>query len=377
MILFPYSGADPNNSSAQGPPDQHTSDPAILELLSAARNKMTNPNIPADQGYVHEPSGDLSKGYYPPPAPYYYPMPPPMMPDGVAYYPPPPPPHHLADHSGMSNLPPPEIARMIPCRYYPACRYGTSCMFLHPQTPYIQGPLPPPAQYPAPYDPMNPAPYHPYYGVPPPSFQSSPNGAPVPSVSPTLPTGVPSSTAPPPPMTHSRNGSELGPPVQPGYPPAGMSPPIPYGVVPAPYPHPGPIPMAMPPHSPMAGPHSPQQPMYPSTSPGTMMPGPSQYPVQPGMVGHPYPPQGIPNGHHHDPSTSPKSPLQHAQPDGYGTGHRETYGHHRRGSARRPSFGLNGRKPPCLFFPSGRCKNGYVKVILIDVNAYSLLFVQG
>lgn len=246
---------------------------------------------------------------------------------------------------------------MIPCRYYPACRYGASCMFAHPQSPYLQGPLPPPAQYPAPYDPINAAPYPPYYPVPPPSFQASPNGAPMPTVSPTLAT-VP----PPPPMAHSRSSSELAPPpVQPGFAPAGMSPPVPYGVVPPPFAHPGPMPMPMQPHSPMAGPHSPQQAMYPSTSPGAMMPGPSHYPVQHGMV--PYPPPSLPNGHPHDPSTSPKvSMQQHAQPDGYGPGHRESYGHHRRGSARRPSFST--RKPPCLFFPSGRCKNGYVLPLL-------------
>jgi hypothetical protein len=368
---FPYSGADPTNSSAQGPPEQHTSDSAILEVLSAARNKMTNVNVPVEHGYPHDPSGDVAKGYYPPPGPYYYPMPPPMMPEGVAYYPPPPPPpHHMGDHSGMPNLPPPEIARMIPCRYYPACRYGASCMFLHPQTPYLQGPLPPPAQYPAPYDPMNSAPYPPYYPLPPPPFQSSPNGAPMPTVSPTLATSVPS-PAPPAPMTHSRNGSELVSPAQPGYAPVGVSPPVPYGVVPPPYAHAAPISIPMQPHSPMAVPHSPQQPIYPVASPGGMIPGPSQYPIQPSMVGHPYPPQGLPSGHHHDPSTSPKSPLQHAQPDGYAPGHKETYGHYRRGSARRPSFGIGSRKPPCLFFPSGRCKNGYViMMVIVETRAH-------
>lgn len=41
--------------------------------------------------------------------------------------------------------------------------------------------------------------------------------------------------------------------------------------------------------------------------------------------------------------------------------HRDGMGHHRRGGARRGSFA--GRKPPCLFFPAGRCKNGYVYLI--------------
>lgn len=359
-----YPGADPTHSSAQGPPEQHTSDPAILELLSSARNKMATQSAPMEQNYPHDLSNDPAKGYYPPPGPYYYPMPPPMMPDGgVAYYPlPPPPPPHMTDHSGMPNLPPPEIARMIPCRYYPACRYGSSCMFAHPQGPYLQGPLPPPAQYPAPYDPMSPAPYPPYYPVPP-SFQASPNGAPMPTISPTLPTSLPSSA---PPMVHSRNGSDPTSQVQSGFPPAGVPPPMSYGVVPPPYAHGGPVPIPMQPHSPMAGPHLSQQPMYPPTSPAAMIPGPSQYPVQPPMIGGPYPPPIMPNGHVHDPTTSPKSPLQHTQPDGYGHGHRETYGHNRRGSGRRTSFGVT-RKPPCLFFPAGRCKNGSVSRIVIHV----------
>jgi hypothetical protein len=302
---------------------------------------------------MQEVNGDVAKGYYPPPpGPYYYPgmplPPPPMMQDGgVAYYPPPPP--HFIDHNGsgnLINLPPPEIARMIPCRYYPACRYGTSCMFAHPQAPYIQGPLPPPAQYPPPFDPMSPGQhYPPYYPVPPPSFQSPTNGAPASAVSPTLaPAGPPQGSAhPAPPMVHGRSPSET-PATIPFSPP-----PVPYGIPPQ-YGHP--IPVPIPSHSPISGPQSPQQAMYPPTSPSTMVSGPSQYPMPP--VGYPHP-GPVPNGNHHDTATSPKSPTAHPQSDMYMPAHREQY--HRRGGARRQSFGLT-RKPPCLFFPTGRCKNG-------------------
>lgn len=31
-----------------------------------------------------------------------------------------------------ANLPPPEIARMIPCKFFPNCRYGERCIFQHP-----------------------------------------------------------------------------------------------------------------------------------------------------------------------------------------------------------------------------------------------------
>ncbi|KAI0688678.1 hypothetical protein BC835DRAFT_1408020 [Cytidiella melzeri] len=353
-------GADPTNQASQGPPEQYTSDPAILEMLSAARNKIMSQRVSPDNGYPQEMNGDVAKGYYPPPpppGPYYYPgmplPPPPMMPDGgVAFYSPPPP--HFLDHSGsggFSNLPPPEIARMIPCRYYPACRYGTSCMFAHPQAPYIQGPLPPPAQYPPPFDPTSPShQYPPYYPAPPPSFQQPTNGVPLSAVSPTLSPTVPPQSAshPAPPMIHGRSPSDVSPAPAPFN---GAPPPSPYGI-PHQYGHP--VPMPIPSHSPISGPQSPQHAMYPPTSPSAVVPGPSQYSIQPVGYAHQ---SVIPNGNHHDSATSPKSPTFQPQPDMYLPAHREPYGHHRRGSTRRPSFGLS-RKPPCLFFPAGKCKNG-------------------
>ncbi len=352
-------GADANNVSSQGPPEQYTSDSTILELLSSAKNKMISPVPQPEAVYVQDPNVDAAKGYYPPPGGYYYPgmPPPPMLPEGaVAFYPPPPPHPSMTDHNGMPNLPPPEIARMIPCRYYPACRYGTSCMFAHPQGPYLSGPLPPPAQYPAPYDPMAPAPYPPpYYPVHSPSFQSPPGGMSMNPISPTL-SSIPSPGAPHH-MARARSGSELMSPVQAPFSPTGMPPQVPYGVPVSPtYGYAGPIPMGVSPLS-MQGPHSPQQVMYPPTSPGGMGPRPPQYPI-PTFHGPQYPPHaGMSNGNHHDLPTSPRSPPLNSQSDLYGPGHRENYGHNRRGSTRRPSFGVT-RKPPCLFYPAGRCKNG-------------------
>ncbi|KAI0814812.1 hypothetical protein BC629DRAFT_1435938 [Irpex lacteus] len=348
-------GADPTHPSSHGPPEQHTSDPAILEILSAARNKIVPHGVPSEPGYTHELNGDMAKEYYPPPpGPYYYPgmplPPPPMLPEGgLAYYPPPPP--HFVDHNGaggFGQLPPPEIARMIPCRYYPACRFGTSCIFAHPQAPYIQGPLPPPAQYPPHFDPMSPGhPYPPYYPVHSPSFHPPTNGAPVSAVSPTLSPTVPPQGAPPQ-VIHGHSPSDVSGPIPPPF--SGAPPPVPYGLPPQ-YGHP--IPVPIPAHSPISGPHSPQQAIYPPTSPSTIVPGPSQYTIPPVA----YPHQGVlPNGNHHDSATSPKSPTIHPQSDMYAPPHRESY-HNRRGSARRSSFGLS-RKPPCLFFPTGRCKNG-------------------
>ncbi|KAI0673383.1 hypothetical protein C8Q78DRAFT_1067726 [Trametes maxima] len=331
-------GADPTNASSQGPPESYTSDPVVHGLISVARGKLAQASaqqqepVYSQEQPAEAPHMDPAAGYYPPPpGAYYYPpmpVPPPMMPDG-------------------------SIARMIPCRYYPACRYGASCMFAHPQGPYMQGP-PPPTQYPGPYDPMT-GPYPPptYYPVPPTSYGAPPNGAPVNPMSPTQP------------IAHARSGSEVVSPIQGPFSPVNGQPPMPYGVV-SPvsptYGQPGPVPMSgpIPPLSPLqtnpAGLQSPPPPgMYPPISPG------AQGMVPPYAIATPYAPQGMmPNGDIGD-VVSPKSPGQgHPQADTYGPGpmHREPMTHHRRGSARRPSFGGRGGKPPCLFFPSGRCRNG-------------------
>lgn len=359
-------GADPTNASSQGPPETYTTDSVILELLETAKGKLNSNAAPAQEPlYSHDQNMDPTKGYYgPPPGAYYYPGVPigaPMMPDGsVAYYPPPPAPISSDQNAGaMSNLPPPEVARMIPCRYYPACRYGSSCMFAHPQAPYLQGPLPPPAQYPAPYDPMAPSPYPPptYYPAPP-SFLPPTNGAHMEVMSP-----PPGAHQIPPSMVHTRSGSEIISPVQAPFSPTG-APPMPYGVppmsptfaLPGQMPIPVSIPPLSPPQHPAGGPQSPQQSMYPVS--------PSAHPIpsypHPEAVG-PYPPHGMhPNGMVANGIGSPTSPSAHPQADGYGHGpmNRDGMAHHRRGSARRPSFGASGRKPPCIFFPLGKCRNG-------------------
>ncbi|WFC99915.1 hypothetical protein MYAM1_002661 [Malassezia yamatoensis] len=76
--------------------------------------------------------------------------------------------------SGNMSLPPPEIARMIPCRFFPNCRYGDQCLFFHPT-----GPMMPPPQgaqpmfYPGPNGmPFSPGPGP--YGVPPEFMEMNP-----------------------------------------------------------------------------------------------------------------------------------------------------------------------------------------------------------
>lgn len=356
-------GADSIHCWGQAFPEHYTSDPAILELLNRAPNKIAPPKIPNhEQGYPHDHLADSEKRYYAPqPIPYaYYPginpgVPP--MHDGGIYYPPHLPTGEHQVQGGPPNLPPPEVARLIPCRFYPACRYGASCLFAHPQGPYFPGPLPPPAQYPAPYDPMVAQSYaHGYYPVPPPSFQ--PNGIHS-HVSPTSPQSGVHHT--PSPIGHARSGSGMLSP-QSHFSPSNVPP---YGVMPPvspTYPHSGqvPVPISIP-HPPVQrqpppGPQSPQA-FYAPTSPSSAFAVRQDAPAQ-------YPPPAT-----NTPSTfgevngGTKSPPPRSQPDGYSPGTGPVYrenvgGNNRRGNARRGSFG--GRKPPCLFYPSGRCKNGYV-----------------
>ncbi|TFY72414.1 hypothetical protein EVG20_g596 [Dentipellis fragilis] len=362
-------GANPENASVHGVPAQYTSDPAMLELLQAASPpKVNGDSVHPGPVYAHDPSLDPSKGYpMPPPGPYaYYPgMPVPPLPDGsMPYYPqpPPPPPAQAADEQPQvaghhSNLPPPEIARLIPCRYFPACRYGPSCMFAHPQGPYYQGPMPPPSQYPAPYESMNPHMYQPnFYPMPPPSFQS-PNGLPPPHMAPVSPQSAPPSAHPQAPMVHARAASEIVSPVQAPFSPNG-APAAPYGAVspisPS-YPHPGSVavPMSIPPLPPISqGPLGPQSP--PSAYPPPPMAGPPQvHPYDPrrnsiGQYGQPVPP--VPGAAPEVNGVEKSHVADHFHPNG----HRDM-SHMRRGGMRRPSLG---RKPPCMFFPSGRCRNG-------------------
>ncbi|KAF7981162.1 hypothetical protein HWV62_34931 [Athelia sp. TMB] len=344
--LIAVSGADPNNFSSQGGPRHFTSDPAMLELLTFAESKVAAGGmVPQQQpgGFMHDPNADPNAQYYgmpPPGAPYGYYPPPPMQDGSQGYYPPPSAGAEQQWPGGPGNLPPADIARFIPCRYFPACRYGASCMFLHPQAPYYPGPMSPPTQFPGPYDPMAPQGYPPnFYPMPPPSFQPPPNG--MPQHMNMSPQPGPLHTPPP----HARSGSEIVSPVQGHFSPNGAPPPAPYGALsPASpsYPHPAapPAPLSIPPLPPVH--QAPQSAQTPQSlfHPAAPHAGPASapYPMRADAVAFPA-----------------QAPYADAAP---APGQfREGMGHARRGSAaRRGSFPA--RKPPCLFFPSGRCKNG-------------------
>ena len=340
-----------------GSPDTYTTNPEIIELL---KNASSQGLPPQDHSYPQDPHVDPSKRFYPVHIPHYgyYPSiaPVPSLPDGSpAFYQPPPVP--LGGDGAYGNLPPPEVARFIPCRYYPACRYGPSCIFAHPQGPYYPGPPPAPApaptQYPTPYDPMTQQQYTQNYYPPPPSFHPPP---PVPPhmnpVSPPPP--LPVHTPPHPPIVHARSPSDALSPVQtPLQAPYGpMSPASPSYPQPAHAPLPLSIPTLPPPHQPTTapGPQSPQS-VYPngpvSAPPFAVRRDPSSYPPGP----HAHSPYSEVNG-------GPKSPvLPQGENFGPAPAYRQGMNHNRRGGMRRGSFG-GSRKPACLFYPAGRCRNG-------------------
>jgi hypothetical protein len=368
VVLIPLCppGADPSNPSTQGPPESYTSDPAILSALQAAKMKRAPlPTHAEEPGYLVEPNGEHphqpQQHFYPPPPPgpyMYYPPPPPE--GAVPFYPPPPPPaseHHPgAPTSG--HLPPPDVARFIPCRYFPACRYGASCMFAHPPGPFYSGSMPPPAQYPGPYDPMGAQQGYPpnYYPMPPPPFPPQANGVP-PPMSPQSATS---------PYGHTPQGSEL---VSPSLNQFSSN----HAAAPAHYPVLSPMapnfsPAQLPPPGQMMAPsplgeQAPNGGGYPdvhpvvASSPDAQQEALAQDPansvpiVLPDQSHAPPPPLPQPAAAP-APSQAEAYPLPPSVPH---AGHRNPAGHNRRGSIRKGSFS---RKPPCLFFPSGKCWNG-------------------
>jgi hypothetical protein len=402
-------GADPNNASSQGKPESYTQDPAILELLKAGGSQPAiNGQLPhtgtpgAPEGHSpdavhHYDQNGAPPAPYPQPMPGYWYMPPggayppyPYMPHPPAegmppqqhpmqgYYPGPP--HHPqghppqpsqdaqspqdAGHQQPGGSPtmhiPPEVARTIPCRYFPMCKYGASCMFAHPAAPYYNGP-PPPVSYPG-YEAMNHPPSyapHGYYGVPPPP---------------------PPQAFPPPPAAHATGGPQS--PVQHT---GGAPPPHP-----VPFPADGSVP---PPPPPGAYPYPPpqlatSQPMPPpvTISPtAPYHPAPVVIPVQPpvsaytspvsptlhrkesgGANNYPQPPSSAPpvvaqapqtNGFVESPVNGKPAPHFNGAGESEGRPHFQSNNGYRRGGFRKTSF--NGpARPPCLFFPAGKCKNG-------------------
>ncbi|KAJ7193372.1 hypothetical protein GGX14DRAFT_589360, partial [Mycena pura] len=331
-------GADPTNASSQGLPETYTSDQNILGMLNFARSKLARDSSSSQE------NGYDTSAYAPPTNyPYYANIngaPPPDV-----YYPPQMPLENNRSH--RNNLPPPEVASAIPCRYFPACRYGSECMFQHPQGPYFQGPLPPPAPYPTSYDQMPPQSYAPYYPVSPPSFPPMNRQAPMPPQQgqPIPPPPSSEMMPPPPPQAHfSPNGA----------------PAMPYGPIsPLMYSHPGqaPLPMTIPPLPPLHQGSAPaQQPPRDAFNPSPPSAPQSGFVLQQNPVTAPYPHvNGNGSAGYPDANDAIKSPQLNPQPDAVAPRQDVT---NRRGNGRRGSFASRKQAPPCIFFPMGRCKNG-------------------
>lgn len=242
-------------------------------------------------------------------------------------------------------------------------------MFAHPQPqpqPWGQPVLPPHAY--GPYDPMANG-YMPAYYPSQPTFAPQPGPHPMsppPPGAPMMHARTPSDVMSPPPVGHfSPNGA---PP-----PPGSYGPMSPHG-----YSHPGQGHMGMPPIPPLA----PLPPLHPHAHPGPPHPhanvyNPATSPVPPfpmhqdapGPYPMPQPPAGVSY-----PESANGLKSEHPQAENYNShpNHHNGNNQYRRGAPRRASF--SARKPPCLFFPAGRCKNGYV-FLLFDMLAISKILI--
>lgn len=328
--MFCCPGADPANACSQGRPDMFASEPAIMELLSAAANRSASdygnglPNGASLLSHAQPPQGYPQPYMIPPNGYSYYPPAGPHVIQEGSYYMGPPPPHvqhsnNLPWGGGPGNIHTVDTARVIPCRYFPDCRFGASCMFAHPQASppvvyHTSSPMSPQGIYPgAPFEPSYAS--HAYYSMIPPSFIPQSSGTP--HIIPVPPAGsTPSADTPSGPFTP--NGSNhLGS--------FGSS-----------------IPMS-PPYNNTTAP--------PASAPHTMFMNGGPIPVSAAI----FQPEilvitiQIMNGH--KPSVASESYN--------GSEVRENLTHIRRSSTKSNRGTSTVRnKPPCAFFPLGKCKNG-------------------
>ena len=259
--------------------------------------------------------------------------------------------------NGAANLPPAEVAKTIPCRNFPNCKYGNSCMFFHP---------PGPGFYPG----------GPGFA---PNFVPYPPGA-----APFFPGAqefVPSGGAPAAEGSQPPAGEANAAPAE-GSAAAPASETTQHDSIPAPSNHVGSalspafVPGAMPSDAPNGAP-------YPYANGG---------PMSPSMM--PIPPPPMPS----DPSfyANSQPQFQGYHPNGYNAhGRRQSFGQFANGGGKpfhgkKPSFSggpkpwgpggrmggsshlgqwKDGNPPPCAFFREGKCRNGeYCKFPHMDAD---------
>lgn len=391
-------GANPFNGTVQGGPETYTTDEAILQLLTEARDAYVARGTAKDNDSPQTPS-DQPNGFpttFDPAQAYYRPMPPPgaehtyapgyymteggyfIVPQQPMEYPPSTPfrgpqqqpsestkniPCRYASLFDVFNLVTECSHVILPCSYFPNCRYGASCHFAHPALPPPAGyyTVPPPQSYPH-YDPNAPIPYNPQFYPghpvfpPPPPLISPPPPLPAPA-SPQLDATSPAPSA-------ESNGQFPAPPT--GFVMTQYASPMTPNGVPTAYITPFPA------GAPGAYPSFP----YPPPSPtrqrnGELSPIPI-YPYPPFAVAAavPTPASAAPPSSNPATETELRKNGREAVTDG--TAGSATSRHVRETSySRRPSrmsvSYSTSRKTQalCMFFPSGKCRNGCVSVYAI------------
>lgn len=267
-----------------------------------------------------------------------------------------------------SNLPPAEVSKTIPCRNFPNCKYGSSCVFFHPSAPAF---YPPPQQR----------------GPMPNGFMPGFDGSFPPSFQPGAPYFVPNNgfnSFPPPPQEHSplppQESQEL-PATGDSEVPTSASQTLDTPTSPAPIPSahaPSAIaPVFVPQYAPshLASPPPPSQfglsPMSPSMLAGSL---PSIPPAEVFFAQSPpngtFPPNGFPANRRQSFGQGymngvPGKPYQGKKPS-FSGGPRPFRNGASSGGTNLGSW-KDGNPPPCAFFVQAKCRNGeYCKFPHLD-----------
>lgn len=270
--------------------------------------------------------------------------------------------------NGAANLPPTEVAKTIPCRNFPNCKYGASCIFFHPrpQPGFFPGA---PAGY---YDPAAGG-FVPYPAGAAPFFPGAPQFVPGASTDDAAAAAAASASESTPPVAGATTQHDSIPAAQsPGavHVPSAVAPAFVPGAIPvpngdaqangAPFIGSPPAGYAIGPLSPTLIPHSPPpaDAAYFATSPPQFQPFiPNGYPGGPGrrqsfgqqFAGGPKPFHG-------------KKPSFSGGSKPWGPGGRP-------GGSSHLGQWKDGNPPPCAFFREGKCRNGeYCKFPHIDAD---------
>ncbi|CED84636.1 Integral membrane ankyrin-repeat protein Kidins220 (protein kinase D substrate) [Phaffia rhodozyma] len=305
---------------------------------------------------------------------------------------------------GAGTIPPPDISKNIPCKFYPGCKYGNQCAFSHPapqpNVPVaMQQPMfnrSPSIMYP-PYESSSPV-YNPYSHHPhgqPSFYPMNPYGYPHPSPPPPIPMNA---APPPPPLMHNM----ANPPPPTMFSSRGGPPPMDYDgdnafvvvppvnqVPPVFAPAPAPASAPLPPSAPSAAPPAPLQPSAAfapsfvpqqtaatatatSTSPSTSPSSPASRETNAPGPGAASPAENQQQQQQQHPTSSSSSttkapfpfpprvggkfgPFHHGPngPNGFNKKWIGGGGRHQGPSTKW----VGGNAPPCSFFQAGACRN--------------------